>query len=147
MKVYSFTEPRDNILSYTPWMVQVQGSWQEMRPLQGRIQGKGVVAQIEGYDDRDQAATLIGAEIAVPRRMLPPSAPGEYYWADLQDCRVVTTQGVELGRVTGLFETGANDVMVVKGERERLLPFVQPDVIRAVDLDQGLIEVDWDPDF
>lgn len=147
VKVYSYTEPRDNILNYSPWQVYYQGQWREMRPLEGRSQGKGVVVHVEGFDDRDLAATLIGSEIAISREQMPPSRPGEYYWADLEGCRVVTTEGVELGTVSGLFETGANDVMVVKGERERLLPFVQPDVVRQVDLDQGLIEVDWDPDF
>jgi 16S rRNA processing protein RimM len=147
VKVYSYTEPRDNILSYSPWLVHYQGQWREMRPIEGRSQGKGVVAHIEGFDDRDQAASLMGSDIAIRREQLPPSREGEYYWADLEGCRVVTTEGVELGTVSGLFETGANDVMVVKGERERLLPFIQPEVIRRVDLEQGLIEVDWDPDF
>ena len=147
VKVYSYTEPRDNILNYKPWLVHYQGQWREMVLVEGRTQGKGVVAHIQGFDDRDQAATLIGSDIAVGRDQLPPSAPGEYYWADLEGCRVVTTGGVELGQVSGLFETGANDVMVVQGERERLLPFLQPDVIRRVDLDGRLIEVDWDPEF
>jgi 16S rRNA processing protein RimM len=147
VKIYSYTEPRDNILSYTPWLVHYQGQWREMRLVEGRTQGKGVVAHIQGFDDRDLAATLIGSEIAISRTQLPPSAPDEYYWADLEGCRVVTAGGIELGTVSGLFETGANDVMVVKGEREHLLPFVQPDVVRRVDLDGRLIEVDWDPDF
>ncbi|MBD3608971.1 MAG: ribosome maturation factor RimM [Gammaproteobacteria bacterium] len=147
VKVFSHTEPRDNILRYSPWLVKHQGRWQELKLLNGQRQGKGIVAQIEGFDDRDKAATLIGADIAVYRDQLPPSAPNEYYWADLKGCRVVTTEGIELGQVKGLFETGANDVMVVKGERERLLPFVQQDVVIKVDLDERLIEVDWDPEF
>lgn len=52
-----------------------------------------------------------------------------------------------LGTVDHLFETGANDVLVVVGERERLLPYVWDQVIRGVDLDAGIMRVDWDPDF
>ncbi|MBD3671526.1 MAG: ribosome maturation factor RimM [Gammaproteobacteria bacterium] len=147
VKVYSFTEPRENILNYRPWLVRIQGQWREISLKQGRRQGKGVVAQLEGYSDRDEAAALIGSDIAITRDQMPPAAKDEYYWADLVGCMVVTVDGVELGQVDGLFETGANDVMVVKGERERLLPFIQTDVIKQVDLDEKRIEVDWDPEF
>lgn len=147
VKVYSHTEPRENIAGYRDWYLQRDGDWQPVRVEQGRRQGKGVVVKLVGIDDRDQAAGLIDCDIAVDRDQLPPLPPGEYYWADLEGLRVVTLEGVELGRVSHLFATGANDVMVVAGERERLLPFVQPDIIRRVDPEQGLIEVDWDPDF
>ncbi|MDO5610991.1 MAG: ribosome maturation factor RimM, partial [Pseudomonadota bacterium] len=70
-----------------------------------------------------------------------------YYWVDLEGLQVVTVAGVVLGRVDHLFSTGANDVIVVQGERERMIPFVQPDVITQIDFDAGLIVVDWDPDF
>ena len=76
-----------------------------------------------------------------------PPAPGEYYWVDLEGLRVVTVEGVELGHVAHMLSTGANDVMVVHGERERLLPFVQPDYVKGVDFDTGTVTVDWDPEF
>ena len=81
------------------------------------------------------------------RAQLPPPGPGEYYWADLQGLQVVTLEGVELGTVSSVFATGANDVIVVRGERERLLPFVQGQVVMEVNLEQRLLRVDWDPDF
>ena len=83
----------------------------------------------------------------MPRDRLPPPAPGEYYWADLEGLAVETTEGVPLGKVSHLFETGANDVMVVEGERKRLLPFVTGQYIVSVDFEAGRIVVDWDPDF
>jgi 16S rRNA processing protein RimM len=85
-------------------------------------------------------------EIAVPRSAFPPPAEGEYYWADLVGLKVVNLQGVELGRVEEVLQTGANDVLVLQGERERLLPFIA-DVIRRVDLAAGLISVDWGEDY
>lgn len=146
VKVFSHTSPKENIFNYPCWSIYSEGCWQEYRLQQGRVQGKGLVASLEGIIDRDQAAGLIGAEIAVRRGQLPETAPDEYYWADLEGKRVVTLKGDSLGWVDYLFETGANDVMVVTGERQHLLPFVGQ-VIRAVDLDTGVITVDWDPDF
>lgn len=147
VKVYSHTEPRENIAGYSDWYLRCDGDWQPARVEQGRRHGKGVVVKLVGIEDRDQAAGLIDCDIAIDRDQLPPLPPGEYYWTDLEGLRVVTLEGTELGRVSHLFATGANDVMVVTGERERLLPFVQPDIIRRVDPEQGLIEVDWDPEF
>jgi len=115
--------------------------------IEGRRHGKGVVARLSGCDDRDQAATLMEQEIAVDRGRLPPPSADEWYWTDLEGLGVWNREGVCLGSVDHLFSTGVNDVLVVSGERERLLPFAWGDVIRSVDLEKGRIEVDWDPDF
>jgi 16S rRNA processing protein RimM len=145
VKVFSDTRPRGNILDYTPWLVKRRDGWEAMALAEGRVHGPGVIARLEGYSDRDQAQTLVGAEIAVRRNQLPPVKKGEYYWADLEGLRVVNLEGVELGTVSHLFETGANDVVVVTGERERLLPYTRH-VIREVDLVARVLRVDWDPE-
>lgn len=147
LKVYSYTEPRENIVEYSPWLIGRENHWRSVEVEEGRAQGKGVVAKLAGCDDRDAAALLVGQDIAIRRDQLQAPQAGEYYWADLEGLRVVTLEGVELGVVDHLFETGANDVVVVRGERERLLPFVQGDVIRRIDLQAGVMEVDWDPEF
>ncbi|WJW74777.1 ribosome maturation factor RimM [Thiohalobacter sp. IOR34] len=147
VRVYSHTEPRENIVDYRPWYLQGAEGWQPCEVVEGRRHGKGVVARLAGYDDRTAAAALLGRDIAIRRDQLPETAEDEYYWTDLEGLEVVTTEGVELGRVDHLFATGANDVLVVRGERERLIPFVQGQVIRSIDLAAGRIEVDWDPDF
>jgi len=146
IKVYSHTSPKENILSHPSWYLCRDGQWQEYKLNQGKTHGKGLVAELEGVVDRDQAAALTGAEIAIPRDRLPDIPADEYYWCDLEGKRVVNLQGIELGRVDYLFETGANDVMVVKDDRQHLLPFIAQ-VIKDVDLDGDLITVDWDPDF
>jgi 16S rRNA processing protein RimM len=89
----------------------------------------------------------IGADIRVDRALLPKPKPGEFYWIDLEGLRVRTTEGVELGTVSHLFATAANDVMVVKGERERLIPFIRDRFVTEVDIDGGTLVVDWDPEF
>ncbi len=143
VKVYSHTRPREAILNYRPWHITVGGATRTFDVLEGRPQGKGLVARIAGCDDRDAAAELVGAEIAIDATQLPAKGEREYYWADLEGMRVVNDAGVEFGRVSHLFETGANDVMVVRGERERLIPFGSA-VVKEVDLAAGVIRVDWD---
>ena len=147
VKVISETSPADNITAYPSWQLGREDKWQKYTLTSARPHGKGIVAKLDGVEDRDKAESLKGRLIAVNREELPQAAEGEYYWADLQGLAVRTTEGVDLGKVDYLFETGANDVLVVKGDKERLVPFIREQVIKAVDLKQGLITVDWDPDF
>jgi 16S rRNA processing protein RimM len=147
VKVLSYTEPRGNILSYPRWQLRTAEGWRAVALAAGQSHGDRVRAQFESVSDRDQAATLVGAEIAVMRTEMPAVGAGEYYWSDLEGLSVRNLAGVDLGRVAQLFSTGANDVMVVQGERERLLPFLPGTVVTAVDLAHGEIRVDWDADF
>ena len=147
IKLLSWTEPRDKITRYPAWQLKLGGGWREWKVVEGHAHGKGVIARLEGVTDRDQATALMGAEIAVWRSELGETKPGEYYWADLIGMDVELESGRPLGKVDGLMATGANDVLVVKGERERLIPFIHGQVIKRVDTAKGLIQVDWDPDF
>jgi len=148
VKIFSDTDPREGILSYTPWYLDRGKGWETWQIEQGRRQGKNVVAKLVGCDDREAAAELMKATIAVRRDQLHADLEaGEYYWTDLEGLEVVTTEGTALGRVDHLIETGANDVLVVKGDRERLIPFIPDQVVREVDLEDRRIVVDWDPDF
>lgn len=143
IKVYSHTRPRESILSYSPWLIERHGTWRTFKIAEGQAHGKGVIARLEGCEDRDAAALLVGGQIHVLISQLPVAGKNEYYWAELEGLRVVNTAGVELGRVNHLFETGANDVMVVRGDRERLIPFAAS-VVQRVDRTAGVIYVDWD---
>jgi len=148
VKLESWTEPRMRIFDYQPWQLTAPGIDQEVRNVEGRQQGKGIVARLPGIDDREGAAALMGTEITVSRELLPAPAPGEYYWTDLEGLEVVTIDDVPLGQVSHLFATGANDVMVVRSaDKERLIPFVQGSYVRTVDIPAGRMVVDWDPEF
>jgi 16S rRNA processing protein RimM len=147
VKVHSYTDPRDGILRYRVWHLRGAGGWQPFERREGRVHGKGIVARLAGIEDRDQARAMIGVDVAVPRCDLPPLGGGEYYWTDLIGLRVETMEGRVLGLVERLFDTGSNDVLVVSGERERWIPFILDQVVRAVEPDEGRIRVDWDPDF
>lgn len=147
LKLRSHTDPPEALARYTTWYVTHRGRESKISRPRCRVHGKGLVATLPDVADRDAAEAMVGAQIWVDRASLPKLPEGEYYWADLEGLAVETVEGLALGSVSHLFATGANDVVVVRGERERLIPFVQPDVIRSVDLESRLIVVDWDPDF
>ena len=146
LKIHSYTRPRQDIFGYDRWMLGQDGKWSRVVPRQGKVQGKGLIVELEGVSDRDQAATLLGAEIAIERDQLPTLPKGEFYWQDLEGLRVEDQQGQLLGVVKHLFETGANDVMVVQGDKEHLIPYIDS-VVLEVNTDAGLIRVDWDREF
>ena len=153
IKVYSYTRPAANLIEYEDWLIGRQDAWRPFRVIDAREQGKTLIAQIAAGDDdtpladRDAAAALIDLEIAVGRDQLPEPEPGEYYWFDLVGLDVVNRDDTPLGRVKAMMETGANDVLVLQGDRERLVPFVVGEIIDEVDLEAGRIVADWDPEF
>lgn len=145
VKVHSWTSPRDAILDYRPWLL---GENREAIDIvDGRVQGKTIIAELPGITDPEQARTLVGQEIAVPREQLPEPPEQSWYWADLVGLDVMGTDGTRLGRVERMLETGANDVMVVVGDREMLVPFVPGVYVIEVDLEAGTVVVDWQQDY
>ena len=148
VKLESWTDPRTQIFSYQPWQLKSANGVRELQGCKGREQGKGMVAELPGVADRDAAAALVGSEIWVARSALPKAKPGQYYWFDLEGLEVVNIEGVALGTVSHLISTGANDVLVARqGDRERLIPFIDDDFVKSVDLQAQRIIVDWDPEF
>ena len=147
VKLQSFTDPVSTLMRYQPWILSHGGVEREISGARGRETNKGMVATLPGIEDRDAAQALAGADVYVLRSRLPAPKPGEYYWVDLEGLEVVNREGVPLGRVSHLFETGSNQVIVVEGERQRLIPYIEGDFVLGVDFDAGRIEVDWDPEF
>ena len=147
VKVYAYTRPRSNIGHYTPWYLRMGSSLLQVDVADVRAQGQGVIALLEGYEDRDNARELLGSDILIRRSQLPPLAEDEHYWIDLLGMEVVTTQGVALGVVSEMLETGTHDVLVVTGQQEHLIHFVKDLYVVSIDKTHRRIEVDWDPDF
>ncbi len=147
VKVFSFTDDRENILGFSPWLLKKDSDSRLIKVVDGMLQGKAIVARLDGINDRDQAAGLMGWDIFISPEQLPKAAEGEYYWSDLIGLHVETIEGVSLGVVDSLLETGANDVVIVHGERERVIPFLQGQTIIKIDLETGKMIVDWDPEF
>ena len=146
VKVQPFTEEFDGLLDFPVWHIGRGAEWREVAVLEADVHSKSLVARLDGCNDRDAAAALKGMEVAVPREALPEAAENEYYWSDLIGLAVVNAQGETLGKVADVLETGANDVLVVEGERERLIPFVAQTILE-VDLAAGRINVDWGADY
>jgi 16S rRNA processing protein RimM len=146
VKIQPATEEVDGLLQYANWWLGKPGEWQSRNWVEGRAHGSTLVARLEGCEDRDQAFALRGLEIAVPRSALPAPEAGEFYWCDLIGLSVENQAGEALGQVEDVFATGANDVLVVRGERERLIPFIEPVVIE-VDFAAAKIRVDWGVDY
>jgi 16S rRNA processing protein RimM len=152
VKVYSHTEPMENVFSYGDWFVNMNGQWTPVKVRSWRPHGKGLVAALDDCQDRTLAQKYCQCEVAVLKDALPKSDDGEFYYHQLESLLVVTTDDVVLGRISHLFNTGANDVMVVKpckeslDGRERWLPYADP-CLQDISLEDGIVKVDWDPEF
>ncbi|CAN0601414.1 MULTISPECIES: ribosome maturation factor RimM [Marinobacter] len=153
LKVFSFTDPREGILNYRDWTLDLDGKRIPATLEEGRRQGQGIVVRLKDISDRDVAHRYCGAEIRVPTAELPALPEGEYYWHQLEGLDVFTVDDECLGAVHHLIETGSNDVLVVKSsaasidQRERLIPYLPDQVVRDVDLASRRMVVDWDPEF
>jgi 16S rRNA processing protein RimM len=146
IKVQPFTATTGALLDYPTWWVGSGDRWTERRLEQGAVHGKVVVAKLDGTADRESAAALRRLEVAVPRSAMPEGERDEFYWTDLVGLPVVNREGVVLGRVESLLDNGAQSVLVVRGEVERLIPFVD-EFVDEVSLAEGKVKVDWAPDW
>ena len=153
LKVFSYTDPKEGILNYPEWTLDLDGKRIPAKLEEGRRQGQGIVVRLKGINDRDLARTYCGAEVRVSTAELPALPEGEFYWFQLEGLDVYTVDDECLGKVHHLMETGSNDVLVVQAtagsidQRERLIPYLPGEVVQNVDLDSKRMVVDWDPEF
>ncbi len=147
IKVQSFTEKTRNLLDFEEWILDVPRQGVRRYTVEKhQLHGRFLVASLQGISDRDQASKLKGAKVYVRSDALPALPTNEYYWAELIGLQVIDIDGTEYGRVDHLIETGANDVLVTAGENTHLIPYVS-DVIKEVNLAEGIIYVDWFESF
>lgn len=146
IKVQPYTRAVDGLLEHPVWWLGTEGKWEKNNVVEGVVHGRSLIAKLAGYDDRDAAARVKGLDVAIPRTELPANADGEYYWSDLIGLEVSNREGVLLGRVVRVIETGASPVLAVEGTRERLIPLVGS-VVLSVDVAGGRLTVDWGADF
>jgi 16S rRNA processing protein RimM len=147
-KVFSHSRPREQILSYTQWYIGQDKNRQVVTLQEGKVHGEAIIVKLDGIDDRDQAAALKGSNIWITPSQLERLESDEYYWRQLIGLEVIDQAGVLLGKVDGLIETGANDVLLVKaGKQEHLIPFIMDQVVTKIDIETGQMSVDWDIDY
>lgn len=145
LKIQSYTEYGASILDYNPWyLVGTDGSRREIIVEEGRPHGKGIVAKLAGFDNPETARLLTGLVIEVDRALLAELPKDEFYWSDLEGLTVKQKNGDVLGKVRYMLATGANDVMVVKGDKEIAIPYLPGSVVLSVDLEKQEIIVDWE---
>ena len=147
IKVHSDTLPVENILHYKPWLIEKAGEWHPLDVDAIKTVGHHLIVHIKNIDDINDVQCYVSREIAVARSTWPPLNERQYYWADLVGMRVMNEKGELLGHIDHLMETGANDVLVVAGNKRVLIPFIREQVIKKVDLVQKTITVNWDADF
>ena len=151
LKVLPDTETMDSLFDYPVWWIGRDDQWQATKVEELKIHNDVLVVKLAGVNDRDAALACKSKQVAVPREALPEPSEDEYYWSDLIGLEVKNQQNVMLGWITDVFETGANDVLVVNtgkenGNVERLIPFIDQ-VVLAVDIQAKTMLVDWDADF
>ena len=147
VRVISFTEPQHNIVSYAPWYIKPHGALQPLKLLAVETHNKFILAQVEGYSQREEVALLTNTDIVIQRTKLPILIPGEYYWHELIGMKVETKEGLLLGDVVEMLSTGSNDVLVVVGEKRHLIPYIVDEFIMQINDEDRVITADWDPDF
>ena len=147
-KVFSHSRPREQILSYKQWHIGQDKNRQVVTLQEGKVHGEAIIVKLDGIDDRNQAAALKGSHIWITPSQLERLESDEYYWRQLIGLEVIDQAGVLLGKVDGLIETGANDVLLVKaGKQEHQIPFIMDQVVTKIDIETGQMSVDWDIDY
>ena len=146
LKIIPDTEIFDTLLDYKTWWIGKDNDWRELKVESAKIHNDVLVVKLQGIDERDGAFACKGKQVAVPRASLPKLKKDEYYWSDLIGLSVKNLQEVDFGKITDVLETGANDVIVVMGEKERLIPFTAQTVLEVI-LQDGTMLVDWESEF
>ena len=147
LKVNSFTDPIDNLLDYSPLYFKQGEQWVVLPVTDMRLQANSIIAHIQGHDTPESARLLTGTELMIHRSQLPELAEDEYFWCDLVGMCVITCNGVELGKVDSLLRAGGNDLLVIKGVKEHLIPLIRDHYVMKIDPTLQQITVDWDPEF
>ena len=144
VKIYSYTRPIDNLLQYRPWQLRTDGDSSLHELESSRRTQRGLIAKLRGIDDRDQAEALRGQKIWIDAAQFPTLPKGEYYHRQLLGLAAFDQQGEALGTVDQILETGAHDVLLVRGEQEYLIPYAPGETVLKIDLSQGRIDLRWD---
>jgi len=142
LKVFSYSNPRENITSYGTWIVNDV----VYKSVESKKNGKLIVAKLNGIDDKDLALTMIGQKIEIEKEQLHELDNDQYYWHDLVGLEVTNKQGVNFGTIKSLLETGAHDVVIINGDRERIVPYIMHQTIIDVNLEKNSMLVDWHED-
>ncbi len=150
LKIISYTRPKENIFTYSPWLIHVNNAWKEIGVDESQQRGERLLVKMSGIDNPEEARRYIHCDLAVAREQLPPLTEGEFYWHDLIGLEVLNQDEISLGKIRDIAETGANDVLVISGTGDNkvriLIPLVMDIYVKQVDLIAKKMHVDWQID-
>jgi 16S rRNA processing protein RimM len=147
IKIHPFTEKKDSLIDHKILMASKDEKlWQSFEVESMDVGGKFILAKFKGVDDRNAAEKLNKFFISLDKSSLPKLDENNYYWHELIGLDVKNNEGMHFGKVDSLIETGANDVLVVLGDKEYLIPYIKQ-VILEVNLETNMIRVDWQDDY
>ncbi len=147
VKVHTDTEHVDSLLDYGVWHLGKDQAWQDIEVETGKVANGVLQVKFANIDTPEAAMLLRGSTITIDREDFDTPAENEFYWTDLIGMSVVNREGQNLGKVTSLLETGAHDVLDIRGEwGQKLIPFVSH-YVDAVDHDSNTVTVDWGTDY
>jgi 16S rRNA processing protein RimM len=140
LKVHSYSGNFESLSAARSVVLKaVDGSLRELTLKSFNANSGKFIISLSDFDDIDQAKLFVGSELCLKRCQLPKLTDDEYYWSDLLGLQVYTDDGLLLGIISDIFETGSSDIYVVRSEtREYLIPAIG-DVVKQVDLDSGKI--------
>jgi len=145
LKLFSFTEKKESIFTYTPWLIKNNNTWTTIDIEYKKNKKDFFLIKIKNINDRILAKQLTNVNILTEKYNLPILNINEYYWNDLINCRVISIYGDYLGIVDNLIYTGSNDILIVKNinKIDILIPFLHETIIKKVDIHNYTITVDW----
>ncbi|MCK4608309.1 MAG: ribosome maturation factor RimM [Gammaproteobacteria bacterium] len=145
LQIISFTDPKEKILTYKPWYIRQNQTWQEIIPENSAQHAQKIVVKLSKIETPQDARSYTNLDIAIDHEQLPELPADEYYWTDLEGLTVIDTNGNKLGIVDHLMATGANDVFVVTdaNKQQHLIPYLDQ-VIVKINLEQKTILVEWE---
>ncbi|WWO96050.1 MAG: ribosome maturation factor RimM [Candidatus Dasytiphilus stammeri] len=152
LKINSYTDKKENIISYQPWMIHLNNEYHEIKLEDWKTCPSSLIIKIKGYNTVDESRKFINTNIIGDASVFPLLEKGEYYWRELIGCHVITKEGYNVGTVLELFSTGSNDVLVVhssliKNNKQLLIPFINQEVIKTIDIFSRYIEITWEKKF
>lgn len=145
LKIQSYTEFGASILEYQPWyLTDAKQVRTAITPEDAKAHGQGIIVKFAGIDTPEEARLLTGRIIEIEESKLPALPENEFYWSELKGMTVINQRGETLGTVIYLMETGSNDVLVVKSDKEHAIPYLYGTVIQRVDKEKREIHVNWE---
>jgi len=152
LKIHSYTDKKDNIIYYQPWIIHFHNEYHEIKLEDWKTRASSFIIKIKGYNTRDESIKFSNTNIIGDSSLFPILEDGEYYWTELIGCHVITKEGYNVGTVLELFSTGSNDVLVVhssllKNKKKLLIPFINQEVIKTIDILSRYIEITWSKNF